>query len=472
MVKSDSIYQVLLKYDFDLFRGNKGIEEYLSEHLNQYFKDIVDATEGNNSFLGEDFVGLLKNELRTLNNICNEIPVILKEFDDGHIKDAYIRSNALFEYIKPYLLARFSWVGNNGTFYRIRQGDFRISEPSQSKTQKAELFHIKKALRNRIGAYRYSVAGYPCLYLASDRELAWFECGMPKQFSFCQMVITEDGENALKLVDFSHRPVDLLSSVTVWILNARRQKNPEVEIEKIYNFLIKYIITYPVVSACSVKVKDRGSKFVEEYIFPQLFMQWIRESNDIDGVRYKSSLNSTLVQGMGAVNVALPVKSFREDGLDDHLATKIGISDIGYLDVNKDFSKYQDALKALETYKNGLKLHIIEAEYSGNYVIELIDLCDCIIKTYTALIDGNYINSELIFTYVDTLCDHADLMYKQRKAKIEECIEKAPPNKKSCIDPDFIEAQFDKFHEIASRILYKHSVFNFSYEPVSNIEYI
>ena len=45
MVKSDSIYQVLLKYDFDLFRGNKGIEEYLSEHLNQYFKDIVERYE-------------------------------------------------------------------------------------------------------------------------------------------------------------------------------------------------------------------------------------------------------------------------------------------------------------------------------------------------------------------------------------------------------------------------------------------
>ena len=28
-----------------------------------------------------------------------------------------------------------------------------------------------------MGAYRYSVAGSPCLYLASDRELAWFECG-------------------------------------------------------------------------------------------------------------------------------------------------------------------------------------------------------------------------------------------------------------------------------------------------------
>ena len=54
---------------------------------------------------------------------------------------------------------------------------------------------------------------------------------------------------------------------------------------------MRYIVSYPLAAACSVKVKDRNSKFVEEYIFPQLFMQWIRKSDVVDGVRYKSSLN-------------------------------------------------------------------------------------------------------------------------------------------------------------------------------------
>ena len=84
MIKDDRIYQVLLKYNFDLFRGDKNITEYMREHCNQYLK-------------------------------------------------------------------------------------------------KMQLFHIKKTLRNRVGAYRYSVAGSPCLYLASDRELAWFECGMTEK---------------------------------------------------------------------------------------------------------------------------------------------------------------------------------------------------------------------------------------------------------------------------------------------------
>ncbi len=119
-------------------------------------------------------------------------------------------------------------------------------------------------------------------------------------------------------------------------------------------------------------------------------MHWIRESDDFDGVRYKSSLNSTLVRGMGAVNVALPIKKFREDGLDDRLTAKIGISDIGYLDVTDDFKRYKTALDEIRMFKDGLRVFIIESQYVGDYVIELIDMCECVIKTYTALMEGDY----------------------------------------------------------------------------------
>ena len=470
MFKDDIVYQVLLKYDFDLFRGKKGITEYMLEHLAAYYAEIVSATEGRNEFLGDYFIALLKDKLPILRDLCGEIPTILSAFDNGHIREAYNRSAVLFDKVEPYLLRRASWLGNGGTFYRIRSGDFRIKDPANSKKQKAELFHIKKDLRNRIGAYRYSVAGYPCLYLASDRELAWFECGMPKQFSFCQMVITEEGEGALKLIDFSHRPVELLSSITPWILNA--QRNNKAENEKIiyYDFLIKYIITYPLAAACSVKVKDRGNKYVEEYIFPQLFMSWIRERDDIDGVRYKSSLNSTLVQGMGAINVALPVKKFRNDGLDEQLTAKIGVSDIGYLDVNKDFQKYQNALDDLKVYIDKLRLYIVESSYVGTYILELIDLSECILKTYTALMEGNYINSELLFTYIDRLCEHVDLLYLCREIKIQECVDEALRFKKDSIDKNVMISQFEEFKELASRILHKHTVFDFSFENMGNFE--
>ena len=468
MIKDDRIYQVLLKYNFDLFRGDKNITEYMREHCNQFYCDICDAVKGDNSFLGEDFVNLLKDELGELQDICLIIPEILELNDRGLIKATYEKGFQLFERMKPYFYTRYSWRENGGFYYRIRQGDFRIKAGEDSKEKKMQLFHIKTTLRNRVGAYRYSVAGSPCLYLASDRELAWFECGMPKQFSYCQMLIDEDNDNGLVLVDFSFRPVDVLSSITCWLLIARRQDKKDVDVY--YKFLLRYIMIYPIAAACSVKVKDRNTKFVEEYVFPQLFMQWIRETDEFDGVRYKSSLNTNLVDGMGAINIALPVKEYRADGLDRRLAEKITVSDIGYLDVNSDFQKYNDILEKIKDYINGIQMFMNQVPFYGHYMIELTDVCKCVIKTYNALMEGNYQNSELIFSYLDLLYAHASLLYANRDFKIQECINKTEARHRQAIDEEKLKEQFEEFHQLMNQILHKHAVFDFGFENMGNYE--
>lgn len=72
-------------------------------------------------------------------------------------------------------------------------------------------------------------------------------CGMPKQFSYCQMLIDEDNDNGLVLVDFFFRPVDVLSSITCWLLNARRKdkkdKKEGITYEKIFKFYIVVFIS-------------------------------------------------------------------------------------------------------------------------------------------------------------------------------------------------------------------------------------
>ena len=472
MLKGDSIYQVLLRYDFDLMRGNEGIAEYINDHLNKYYSDMNEAISKKNDFLGSTFIGMLKEKMPLLNELCKDIPSVLFDFDNGHIQKAYNDSVVLFDKLKPYLLQRLSRADYCGDYYRIRQGDFRITDPTQSKQQKMELFHIKRSLRNRIGAYRYSVAGYPCLYLASDSDLAWFECGMPKQFSYCKMRITEEGENALKLVDFSFRPVDTISAFNTWVLNARRQGKEETELINYYNFLIKYIITYPLSAACSVKVKDRGAKFVQEYIIPQLFMQWIRESDDIDGVRYRSSLKSDLVKYRNAVNIALPVKSFRSDGLDENLTAKIAISDIGYMDVNKEFAKHQDVIAQIKDYKCELRQYMIASECCGDYVIELLDLCDYVVNMYTALMEGDYTNSDLLFTCLNDLCDHLYTVNKYHDAIIQESINKAPPVKRDFIELPIAKKHFEDFYKLTNKIISKNMAFNLSFEDLENFEHI
>ncbi len=52
MIKDDSLYQVLLKHNFSLLKGNMCISDYLENHLKQYFSDVIQAKNGENKFLG------------------------------------------------------------------------------------------------------------------------------------------------------------------------------------------------------------------------------------------------------------------------------------------------------------------------------------------------------------------------------------------------------------------------------------
>ena len=41
MIKDDAIIRVLLKYNFNLFRESKKMSQYMKEHLNNYYEDII-----------------------------------------------------------------------------------------------------------------------------------------------------------------------------------------------------------------------------------------------------------------------------------------------------------------------------------------------------------------------------------------------------------------------------------------------
>jgi len=471
MYKGDLLFQRLLKYDFNLYRSSLDVPSYLDNHFKKYIKDIEEALAGNNPFIGVDFCSKVSDNLTLIRDICNKIVEVGNIYRDGRIKDAYETAYKLFSSIEPYFLSSFSWKKREGDYYRIRQGDFRIKPKEDSKQKKAELFHIKGNKRNLIGAYRYSIHGFPCLYLTSGFELGWFESGMPKQFSYCRMNIEETGENALRLIDISNRPMNLLPNIQMWVLNIKDDVDKR---KNVYKYFMNYIITYPLAAACSIKVKDRGEKFVEEYVIPQMLMHWIRENGGYDGIKYKSSLNTTLVEGMGAINVALPVKKFRGDGLCESLTSKISVSDIAYLDVNEDFKKYKQYLQDIEEFKNELLNKRIRDNYCGGYALKLIDICQYINTTYYSIINGEYLNNVLLHQ-IDCIADFISTIRENKNSIIEKNIDevrgKYPKINESELQNE-ISVDIDRFCELVRKVVYKHTAFSFSKEKLDNFEKI
>ena len=55
------------------------------------------------------------------------------------------------------------------------------------------------------------------------------------------------------------------------------------------DWLTSYVLCWPLLAACSVRVLHTGMPFIPEYIVPQLLLQWLRNESGLDGLRYFST---------------------------------------------------------------------------------------------------------------------------------------------------------------------------------------
>ena len=108
----------------------------------------------------------------------------------------------------------------------------------------------------------------------------------------------------------------------------------EEDNESVRKYLLKYIYTYPLRAACSVVVEHPGSKFIEEYIIPQLLLQWVRNDEDFDGIRYESCSRYDEVKPYGGYNIVLPSKQFDSDGYDLKMRQDILLGVPGVFDLS------------------------------------------------------------------------------------------------------------------------------------------
>jgi hypothetical protein len=179
-------------------------------------------------------------------------------------------------------------------FYRIRlhKENFPIEINS--------FFHIPFEKRGLVKTQRFSIPGFPSLYLGSSIYLCWEEMNRPNINDF-QAVRLKTIDN-LRIIDLA--PPRFQSA------------HP--------NQLYNYLMIWPLVMACSAKVRNYEDAFKPEYIIPQLLLQWVREKEDIDGISYQTThmtFKDSLADGE-FINIVLPVKDNKARGLCDHLKSK------------------------------------------------------------------------------------------------------------------------------------------------------
>ncbi len=215
-----------------------------------------------------------------------------KIFDDSFgIKDGKV---SVLRQLGFYL----DYKGLYPSAYRIRY----VNNPSLD-----EMFHVPFEKRHKIESYRYSIPGFPTLYLSNSIYLAFQELDCPNY----------DNLYAVKLQQRSQRMYESL-------LDMRNQPSYD---QDAYKF--KYLARWFLVMACSVKVGFPNEPFRPEYILPQITLQWVKNNmrsgeKIILGVCYPSSKINVNIEGFRGqfYNVALPIQLANNSGHCEILKSK------------------------------------------------------------------------------------------------------------------------------------------------------
>lgn len=179
------------------------------------------------------------------------------------------------------------------TFFRCRTGKFQKRE---------DLYPLPSNKLSFCSAQRYSLAGIPCLYLATTTYCCWMEIGRPEEFSASSYKPTESGKK-LRILNLA--------------FSQKQMHNLGKDSRAAY-------LLFPLVMTVSVAVKNprADANFRPEYTISHLVMRCLREFG-IAGVAYRSSRIDDAFDLLHTINLAIPLLD-REEIFSDFLVTDPG----------------------------------------------------------------------------------------------------------------------------------------------------
>ena len=278
---------------FRLPRTQSPKEDY-TIFVNKVFKEFLEKLESIENF--EDIEFNINSIKERQIHLVNSLKSAISNYYAGK------PASALFELEKGLKsnLKNFEEILNvcefnsNRDFYRIRI--HKLNFPLKPEN----FFHIPFDLRGKIKTQRFSIPGFPSLYLGTSSYVCWEELNRPNLNDF-QIVRLKNTE-LLKVIDLAP------------------PRGINVSPYEYY----KYLMIWPIVFACSVRVRNYEDFFKPEYIIPQLLLQWVRKDDRIDGISYQTThinFKESLSKGE-FLNVVFPVKENKTRGLCSILESK------------------------------------------------------------------------------------------------------------------------------------------------------
>lgn len=272
---------------------NSLIDTYASELQDLPVDDVIDSAD-----------------LQILQSLCDSLKGAVSHYLKGQPSIAYNVLAAAIEKFDDHLPldSIASDISNRSKdLYKIRvSNDLALN--------KMDMLHIPFELRGKASTNRYSIPGLPCLYLGSPPLICWEELNRPnKEKMHTSLFVAKD---EMKFLDFSVPPMVFVERVLEIFKGVYGHPDKIDQLRELYNTMKLYALIWPLIAACSIRVKNRDDPFKPEYIIPQLLLQWVQQSETYDGICYFSTKikNYNFHNIAHFRNYALPVKSCTDKG--------------------------------------------------------------------------------------------------------------------------------------------------------------
>ena len=157
---------------------------------------------------------------------------------------------------------------------------YRVRKKNEQIFQHKDMFHIPFNLRGQVTTQRYSMPGYPCLYLGKSIYACWEELKRPALDDFAV--------SAFK------------AKKKFYLLDLRLRKGFYTK-----ENCLQFLKMLPIILACSMKVKNDDDNFKPEYILPQLLLHIVIVQHQSDGIINVSADENIKIEGIVYSSVAV-----------------------------------------------------------------------------------------------------------------------------------------------------------------------
>jgi hypothetical protein len=286
----------------------------------QFIAEIFAKYQTNLSALsGTDYLTeRVCNESAVATSLCVGLNTCFEEYLLGHPPKAYGTLAQLLRSIEPAFKAMYTVNNVAGALTHI----YRIRSDRRSTLSPKEVFHVPFESRHLVATFRYSIPGLPCLYLGGSAYVCWEECGRPALDSVHLSRFQPASTCTLHLLDFGWRPAQMAA-----LIDSGQYRSQLSGPSAVSDLVVAHALCWPLLAACSIKVRHPAANFKPEYIIPQLVLQWLTNETQIDGVRYFTTKASRYFNDpMTVANFAFPVRTTKPSGYCDHLASRFELS--------------------------------------------------------------------------------------------------------------------------------------------------